>query len=151
MVNVHVPRVLGVPDSRAVPDPAVKDMPGGSVPLREIVGSGQPVAVIVNELDCPLVSVAVEGLVIFGPSRTLSVKFCVDAPTVLVALNTNGYCPPVPAAGVPDRSAVPLVFGVKLTPLGSVPVIDTVARGKASLLTVKLPAVPTVKLVDSFE
>jgi hypothetical protein len=49
MVNVQVPAVVGVPESRAVPLPAVNVTPGGSAPLREMLGEGQPDAVIVND------------------------------------------------------------------------------------------------------
>ena len=75
IVNVQVPAVVGVPAMRAPPVVVVNDIPGGSVPDRETVGTGQPVVVIVKDEDCPRVNETLDGLVIFGPSRTVSVKF----------------------------------------------------------------------------
>ena len=58
----------------------------------------------------------------------------------------------MPAPGVPARVAVPLLLFVKVTPLGSAPVslITMVAFvGKPVVVTEKVPAVPTVKVVLS--
>ena len=67
--------VVGVPARRAAPLLEVNEIPGGSVPVLEIVGVGQPVVVIWNDDAWPLVNVTLEELVIFGASRTESVKF----------------------------------------------------------------------------
>ncbi len=52
--------------------------------------------------------------------------------------------PPLPAAGVPLRVPVP---AVNVTPLGSAPVSLSVGVGTPAAVTVKVPAVPTVKVV----
>ena len=53
----------------------------------------------------------------------------------------------MPAAGVPARVAVPSPLSVKVTPAGRVPVSDRVAVGnEAPVVTVKVPAVPAVKV-----
>ena len=49
--------------------------------------------------------------------------------------------------GVPEKVAVPLLFAVKVTPVGSVPVRVSVGAGYPVVVTVKLKAVPTVALV----
>jgi len=67
----------------------------------------------------------------------------------LVAINVMWYCPWVPAAGVPSRVPVPFAPGAKVTPEGSVPDSDTVGVGEPVAVTVKLPLVPTVKVVAS--
>ena len=59
--------------------------------------------------------------------------------------------PEVPVAGVPDRVAVPSPLSTKLTPLGSGPVSDSAAVGEADDVTVKVPLVPSVKVVLSPE
>ena len=57
--------------------------------------------------------------------------------------------PPVPAAGVPDKVAVPLPLSTKLTPLGRFPVSLIAGAGVPVVVTVKLPSVPTVNVVSS--
>ncbi len=49
-------------------------------------------------------------------------------------------------AGVPARVAVPLPLSVKVTPLGSAPDLVTVGGGTPLVVTVKLLALPTVKV-----
>ena len=53
-------------------------------------------------------------------------------------------CPPVPAAGVPDSTPV---VESRVTPVGRVPVSEKVGAGLPVAVTVKVPAVPTVKVV----
>ena len=58
--------------------------------------------------------------------------------------------PPLPAAGVPLSTPVPGAGpGMKLTPLGSVSVLlsISVGAGVPVAVTVKVPGVPTVKVV----
>ncbi len=50
----------------------------------------------------------------------------------------------MPAAGVPASTPV---AGVKVTPLGKVPLTLKVGDGKPVFVTVKLPALPTVNVV----
>jgi hypothetical protein len=52
--------------------------------------------------------------------------------------------PKVPAAGVPLNV---LVAELNVTPVGSVPVCVTVGTGTPVVVTVKVPALPTVKVV----
>jgi hypothetical protein len=65
----------------------------------------------------------------------------------LVAVNVREYVPPVPAAGVPLSVAVPFPLSTNATPLGSVPVSLSDGVGAPVVVTVKLPAVPTVNVV----
>jgi len=55
-----------------------------------------------------------------------------------------GYVLPVPAAGVP--LSTPLVE-LRVTPVGNAPVSLNVGAGKPVAVNVKVPAVPTVKVV----
>ncbi len=48
---------------------------------------------------------------------------------------------------MPDKVAVPFPLLVKLTPLGNAPNSDNVATGAPKVVTMKLPGVPTVKMV----
>jgi hypothetical protein len=65
----------------------------------------------------------------------------------LFAVIVKTYVPPLPEAGVPLSVAVPFPLFTNVTPLGSVPVSDSVGAGDPVVVTVKLPAVPTVKVV----
>lgn len=51
------------------------------------------------------------------------------------------------AAGVPEIVAVPLPLSLKVTPLGRVPVSVRLGVGEPVVVTVKLPALPVVKVV----
>jgi hypothetical protein len=53
----------------------------------------------------------------------------------------------VPAAGVPAKVAVPFPLSLKVTPLGRVPVSLSDGAGKPAVVTVKLPADPSLKVV----
>jgi hypothetical protein len=50
----------------AVPEPAVKSRPFGSLPFSEMDGTGEPVALIVKLPDCRAVKVAWLGLTMVG-------------------------------------------------------------------------------------
>jgi len=77
--------------------------------------------------------------------HTSRVKFCVALGAVpLAAVIVMGYAPEVPAAGVPDRTPAEL----SVTPLGSAPVSVKVIGVVPVAVTVKLPPVPTPKLVE---
>ena len=56
----------------------------------------------------------------------------------------------MPAAGVPDNVAVPLLLLTKVTPVGSAPdslMLMPAPVGKPVVVTEKVPAIPTVKVV----
>jgi hypothetical protein len=79
---------------------------------------------------------------------TVSVKlWLAGVPTPLLAVKVREYVPPVPDAGVPLSVAVPFPLSLNVTPLGSAP--DSVSEGVGVpvVVTVKLPAVPTVNVV----
>ena len=59
--------------------------------------------------------------------------------------------PPVPAAGVPDKVAVPLAWAARLTPEGKDPDSAIVDVGLPVEVTVKLPEDPTVKVAEDAE
>src|SRR5579859_6168476 len=65
----------------------------------------------------------------------------------LWALMVMEKVPPVPAAGVPASVAVPLPLSLKVTPDGSAPVSVKLGAGKPVVVTEKVPAEPTVKVV----
>ena len=68
---------------------------------------------------------------------------------MFVAVIVNGYGPPEPAAGVPVSVAVPFPLSVKVTPDGSVPFSDKTQGGTPLVVTAKVPAWPTVKVVTA--
>jgi len=61
-----------------------------------------------------------------------------------LAVKVRVNVPTVPAAGVPLNVAVPFPLSTNVTPLGSVPVSVSVGVGDPVVVTVKLPAVPTI-------
>ena len=63
------------------------------------------------------------------------------------ATMVTGYVPALPDAGVPLSVAVPFPLLVKVTPLGSAPVSVSDGAGVPVVVTVKLPAAPTVKVI----
>src|SRR5271157_611600 len=96
----------------------------------------------------PLMLKITLGVVIGGPGITVRVKFWVAGlPTPLEAVKCREYVPPVPAAVVPLSVAVPLPLSTNVTPPGKLPVSLRLACGKAVVVTVKLPAAPTMKVV----
>lgn len=119
--------------------------PLGRVPLPAILGVGNPVAVTVNEPAVPAVNAMLLVLVIVGAWFTVSVKFWVAFGLIpLLAVKVMLYVPPVPEAGVPLRTPVP---ALKVTPLGSAPLSLNAGAGTPLAVTVKVPAIPTVKVV----
>jgi hypothetical protein len=122
--------------------------PAGSAPdsVRDAVGT--PVAVTVNDPAAPTVNVALVPLVIAGAWSTVSVKVCVaSVPITLCALMLSEYVLPVNAAGVPASVAVPFPLSTNVTPVGSAPVSVSAGSGKPVVVTVKVPAWPTVNVV----
>jgi hypothetical protein len=150
-VSVYIPPLpdAGVPLSVAVPFPLFTNVtPLGSVPVSVNVGVGDPVVVTVKLPAVPTVKVVLFPLVIAGAWFTVNVKVCVAAlPTPLLAVSVSVYIPPLPDAGVPLSVAVPFPLFTNVTPLGSVPVSVNVGVGDPVVVTVKLPAVPTVNVV----
>ena len=138
----YVPPVptLGVPESTPL---VLSVTPLGRAPDSENVGAGKPVAVTVNEPAVPTVNVVLFVLVIAGAWLTVNVKLCVAfGETPLFAVIVMTYVPPVPAAGVPERT--PALLSV--TPLGSVPVSVNVGAGVPVAVTVNIPALPTTNV-----
>ena len=63
-------------------------------------------------------------------------------------MKVNAYAPAVPAAGVPLSVTVPSPLSTNVSPPGSAtPVRVMAATGDAVVVTVNVPATPTVKLV----
>ena len=153
IVSEYVPPVptAGVPPSVAVPFPLfVKVTPLGRAPDSLSDGVGDPVVVTVKLPAVPTANVVLFALVMLGavPWFTVNVKLWVAAvPTPLLAVRVREYVPPVPAAGVPPSVAVPFPLFVKVTPLGRVPDSLSAGVGDPVVVTVKLPAVPTVNVV----
>ena len=112
-------------------------------------GAGKPVVVTLKLPAVPTVKVVAFALVMAGAWFTVSVKLwgAVD-PVLLVAVKVIAYVPPIPAAGVPESVPVPFRLSVKVTPEGkATPPLAMVGAGKPVVVTVKLPSVPTVKVV----
>ena len=66
----------------------------------------------------------------------------------MAAVKVNAYAPAVPAAGVPLSVPVPSPLSTNVTPPGSAtPVRVIAATGDAVVVTVNVPATPTLKLV----
>src|SRR6266545_4065015 len=112
---------------------------------------GKPVVVTVNVPALPTVNVVALALVMAGAWLTVRVKLCVAfGVTPLFAVMVIGYVPPVPGSGVPASVAVPSLLLTKVTPPGSAPVslmfIDAPV-GKPVVVTVNVPAVPTLNVV----
>ena len=99
----------------------------------------------------PTINVVLAALVIAGADCavfTVRVKpWLADVPTPLLAVMVREYVPPLPDAGVPLSIAVPFPLSTNVTPLGSAPVSVRVGVGDPVVVTVKLPAVPTVNVV----
>jgi hypothetical protein len=140
----YVPLVPAAGVPLRTPVAGVNVTPAGSVPVSPNVGAGNPVAVTVKVPAAPTLKVALFALVIIGAWSTVSVKLCEVVPELLVALKVIEYVPPVPAAGVPLRTPVVVL---NVTPVGSAPVSLNVGAGNPVAVTVKVPPVPTVKVV----
>jgi hypothetical protein len=83
---------------------------------------------VVKEKDPPLPTVNVVAvlLVIAGASSTVSCKvWLAFTPMPFAAVTGSEYTPPVPPAGVPERSPPE----VRVTPEGKVPVVENVGVG----------------------
>ena len=65
----------------------------------------------------------------------------------MLAVIVIGYEPAVPVAGVPAIVAVPLPLSLKVTGLGNEPDSLRAGVGEPVVVTVKLPAAPTEKVV----
>lgn len=82
-----------------------------------------------------------------GAASTANAKLWVAGlPNPLLAVMVIGYELLEPVAGVPARAAVPLPLSVNVTPEGRAPVSDSTMVGLPAAVTVKLPAVPWVKV-----
>ena len=126
---------------------SVKVSPLGRDPVSARVGVGVPVVVTVNDPAVPTVNVVLLALVITGAVFTVSVKVCVALlPTPLLAVIVMVYVPFVPDAGVPLSLPVPLPLSTKVTPLGSAPDSVRAGAGKPLVVTVNVPAAPTLNV-----
>jgi len=151
IVREYVPPVpdAGVPLSVAVPFPlSLNVTPLGGAPVSVRDGVGAPVVVTVKLPAVPTVNVVLLLLVIAGAWFTFSVKlWLAGVPTPLLAVIVREYVPPVPDAAVPLSVAVPFPLSLNVTPLGSAPVSVREGVGAPVVVTVKLPALPTVNVV----
>ena len=140
-----MPAVPGAGVPLRTPVTGLNVTPVGSVPVSLRLGAGKPVAVTVNVPRVLTVNVVLLALVMAGAWSTVSVKlWLAGEPTPLLAVMVMEYVLPVPAPGVPLRTPV---VGLSVTPVGSAPVSLNVAAGNPVAVTVKVPAVPTVKVV----
>ena len=153
ILNGYVPPepAAGVPASVAVPSWLSLNLtPRGSAPFSDKPGVGTPVDLTVKAQTLPAVHVVWLAVVIPGAWLTVSVKLWVAAGlTPFVAVIVNGYGPLEPAAGVPASVAVPSPLSLNVTPRGSAPFSDKPGVGTPLVVTVKVPAWPTVKVVPA--
>ncbi len=103
--------------------------------------------VTVNDPAAPIANVVLAALVIAGAWWTFSVKLCVVLPELFVAVKVMACAPAVPAAGVPLSVPVPLPLSMNVTPPGNAPVEVIDAVGVPTVVTVKVPRLPTVNVV----
>ncbi len=105
--------------------------------------------VTVKLLFCPKVKVAVLVLLIAGAWLTVNTKVWVAfGKNPFDAVKFRLYVPPVPAAGVPLRVAVPSPLLTKETPFGNAEPFEIVGGiGMPVVVIVKEPALPTVNVV----
>src|SRR5580704_10474072 len=139
MVIGKTPFWVGVPES--TPVVALKVTPVGRAPDSLKVGAGVPVAVTVKVPAVPWVKVALLPEVMVGAAFTVRVKLWVAfGETPLVAVMVIGKLPLW--VGVPESTPA----AVNVTPVGRGPVSLKVGAGLPVAVTVKLPAVPWVKV-----
>src|SRR5919205_4106418 len=120
-------------------------MPLGSSPSRLSVGAGKPVATTPYSPAAPTRKVVLLAPIRAGASATVSTKlWLLSVPTPLLAPKVSPYRPPVPALGVPSSAPV---AGVNVIPAGKLPLSESDGAGVPVAVTVKLPALPTVKVV----
>ena len=94
-------------------------------------------------------NVTLLALVIAGAWFTVSVNDCgALEPATFVAVNVSAYVPPVPASGVPLSVPVPSPLSTKVSVPGrAAPPIAIAGAGKPVVVTVNVPACPTVNVV----
>ena len=154
-MNGYAPPVpaAGVPASVAVPSPLSTNVtPVGSAPVSDKTQGGTPLVVTVKVPTKPTVKVAPTELVIVHViGWTVRTKGWVAAGMApFVAVIVNGYVPPEPVGGVPASVAVPPPLSVNVSHGGSVPVsVNEHVLGTPVVVTVKVPAWPTVKVVPA--
>lgn len=102
-----------------------------------------------NDRAVPTVAVVEEVLLKAGTWSTVRSNDWLVLPTVLVAVIKIGQEAPAPAAGVPERVAVPLPLSKKLTPAGRAPVSVRDAVDDPVVVTENEPLAPTAKFVDA--
>ena len=108
---------------------------------------GTPVEVTVKLPDEPSTKLVPSAEVIEGGPSTVKVKDWVASGLMpLAAVMVRVKMPWT--VGVPAREAVPSPLSVKVTPAGRSPVSDSVAVGTPVETTVKLPAEPSVNVVE---
>jgi hypothetical protein len=120
----------------------VKVTPDGSDPDSARVGIGKPAAVTVKLPATPLENVTWLVEVIAGAASAVRMNIWVAAgatplPAVMV-IGKVPLCVGVPESSPPD---------VNVTPAGRAPVSLKVGAGEPVAVTVKVPAVPSVKVV----
>jgi hypothetical protein len=148
-----VPPAVGSPDKVAVPSPlSTKLTPFGNVPVSDNAAVGKAEVVTVKLFDEPSANEAELAEVMDGAWSIVRVKDWVALGlTPLEAMMVIGYAPPVDAAGVPDKVAVPLECTTNVTPEGSDPASVMLDTGFPVVVTVKLPEDPTVKVAEDVE
>src|SRR5262249_54450212 len=110
---------------------------------------GKPLVVTVKVAAVPTANVALLVLVIAGAWFTVIVNDCVAlGGTPLLAVIVIWNEPPEPPPGVPEFVAVPSLLFANVMPGGSAPVWEITIGddGEAVVVTVKVPATPTLNV-----
>ena len=148
IVNAYVPAVVGVPEIVPVPFPLSVNVTPAGRPVADNAHAGNPVVVTVKVPARLVVKVAAAELVIWHTWLTVRVKcWAMKGLTKLATAIVNAYVPAV--VGVPDSVAVPFPLSVNVTPGGNAPDSYKIGVGNPVVVTVKVPAWPTVKVAES--
>ncbi len=135
------PLAVGVP--LRAPVAVLNKTPDGNAPVSASVGTGYPVAVILNNSNIPKLNVELLALVIAATWFTVRVKLCVASPpTPLWVVNVIGKMPL--AVGVPLRIPVAVL---NKTPVGNGPVSASVGAGEPVAVTLNDPNAPKINVV----
>ena len=125
---------------------SVNATPVGRLSAVVIAAVGTPVVSTVKLPAVPAVKLALSALVIAGAVSTVSVKAWLASGDCPFAASIVKWYVPAGVAAVLASVAVPSPLSTKVTPVGSVSAVVIAANGPPVVCTVKVCAVPAVKV-----